>query len=234
MRTIKDKREGIKTDVCSNTSTNTHKGRCPISTERACYLSGDDKWVEIMWDMWKKKNNFLPFHRNLSPFPFAGCDWGRTQGKVMMAKGYDKIVFFNQFFTHSMWRIKENKKAVNVQESLHLFAWSPRTIHNLQLGHKVNWPYIATLPPLLLNQRKVKGLTGSSPEEQTQAASSFFIGTSPSLFSLISTFSLHCSLEHKTTNLTGSDRLWDKVLWTMLGSSPSLGGPEISVEDIQP
>lgn len=153
----------------------------------------------------KKIKNFLPFHRNLSPFPFAGwkmeCGWGRTQGKVMMAKGYDKIVFFNQFLTHSMWRIKQSKKAVNVQESLHLFAWSPRTIHNLQLGHKVNWPYIATLPPLLLNQRKVKGLTGSSPEEQTQAASSFFIGTSPSLFSLISTFSLHDK----------SDRLWQAL-----------------------
>lgn len=34
------------------TNTNTDEGRCPISTRTACYLSRDDKWVEIMWEMW--------------------------------------------------------------------------------------------------------------------------------------------------------------------------------------
>lgn len=115
----------------------------------------------------------------------------------MMTKGYDIILSFNQFLARCMWRIKCRKEAVYVQDSQAQSLWM--VSKNTHLGL---WPYVATLLPLPLDQREVKGLTGSSPNKQTHKFVFLFYWN---LVSLISTFSLHYSLEYEMTNLLGSD-----------------------------
>lgn len=124
MRTIKDKGKASKAwlntfGAHTNMSANTHRRRRPISTERASYLSGDDKWVEIRWKLcdatcrpgrndviskWQILS-FTLFLWTIPSFSLQDQIWnmmgGGKQGKVMTMKGHDIILCFNQFFSHT-------------------------------------------------------------------------------------------------------------------------------------
>lgn len=140
------------------------------------------------------------FCKYLTPFPFAGwkmeCDWGRTRGKVMMkmTTGYDIISCFNQLFSCCLWRIKGKQQDYECpRQGISLCEWSLRT-RDLHLG---DWPLVQPFPPL--DHRKVKGITGCSPEEQPHKLVFYFCWNLPSIIpSLLSPFTILWNKKQKT------------------------------------